>query len=85
MDVTLFILPLLAIFIYIMAIVLHELGHLTCGLLTGYKFHKFQIGWLVWHKEGNRIKFKLTRALSIFSAGQSTMIPPKEYKDLQVN
>ena len=84
MDLASLLLPLIAVLMFFAVIVLHEFGHLICGILTGYRFNRFQIGWFVWHKEDNKIKFKATKALAIFSAGQCSMIPPKDYKDFKM-
>lgn len=37
--------------------ILHEGGHLVCGLLTGYRFVSFRIGsWMV-QRENGRLRF----------------------------
>lgn len=62
----------LAIFIQI---VIHEAGHLVCGLLTGYGFSSFRIGNLMWIEEDGKIKFK--RFSLAGTGGQCLMTPPE--------
>ena len=46
----------LAAFVALYAqIILHEGGHLVCGLLTGYQFVSFRIGSWMWQKENGHI------------------------------
>ena len=56
-------------------IIIHESGHLICGLLSGYKFSSFRIGNFVWLKENGKIKFKKSPLAGI--GGQCLMMPPK--------
>lgn len=58
----------------LLQIVLHEAGHLVCGLLSGYRFSSFRIFSFLWLKEGNRIRFK--RLSLAGTGGQCLMIPP---------
>lgn len=55
-------------------IAIHEAGHLTAGLLTGYTFSSFRLGNLMWIKDRGTIRF---RRLSIAgTGGQCLMNPP---------
>ncbi|MCL2361160.1 MAG: M50 family metallopeptidase [Defluviitaleaceae bacterium] len=58
----------------ILAIIIHELGHLVFGKLTGYSFVSFRVSSFIWFKEGEKIKF--TRSKSMV-AGQCLMSPPE--------
>jgi len=58
-------------------VLIHELGHLVFGLLTGYKFLSFRLYSMIWFKEGGRIRFKLSKS---FLLGQCLMEPVKDYK-----
>ena len=73
-----FILITLGIFfltvIILMHILLHEFGHLVCGLLSGYSFNSFRIANIMLIKNDNKISFK---KLSIAgTAGQCLLSPP---------
>lgn len=70
---------LLLILSFIIHIILHELGHLIFGLLTGYKFVSFRIGSITFVKEDN--KFKIKRFNIPGTAGQCLMDPPEMTKD----
>lgn len=61
---------------FMVSVPLHELGHMVCGLLTGYRFSLYRIGSLIWVKEGGRVVRKRSRNKLI--AGQCLMIPPEE-------
>jgi len=65
-----------AILFTIIGIILHELGHLVFGLLTGYRFSSFRLASLVWFKEDNRICFKVSSSVV---AGQCLMVPTKDF------
>ena len=56
-------------------IVIHEAGHLVCGLITGYGFSSFRIGSFMWLKEEGKIKFK--RFSLAGTGGQCLMTPPE--------
>jgi len=56
----------------IIGIILHELGHLFCGLATGYKFNSLQLGNLLWFKVDKKIKLRFSKA---FELGQCLMEP----------
>lgn len=59
-------------------IILHEGGHLVCGLLTGYKFVSFRIGSWMWQKENGRIRL---RRFSLAGTGGQCLLAPPEWKD----
>lgn len=73
-------LPLLITLVYIFVmiyaqLILHEAGHLVCGLASGYRFSSFRVGSLMLFKDGNQLKFK---TLSIAgTGGQCLMLPPQ--------
>lgn len=76
-----FIIYLLSFFIFIfIGIIVHELGHLVFGLLSGYSFISFRIGPFVWSKEGNRLKFNMLKSPII---GQCLMEPVDNYEDFK--
>lgn len=55
-------------------IVIHEAGHLCCGLLTGYSFSSFRIGSIMLLKENGKL---VTKRLKIAgTGGQCLMAPP---------
>ena len=56
-------------------IVIHEAGHLICGLLTGYSFSSFRIGSIMLLKENGKL---VTKRLKIAgTGGQCLMVPPE--------
>ena len=67
------------IIIMIISIFIHELGHLVMGLATGYTFSSFQVGNLLWTKEGGRIKFKIEKQTYVL--GQCLMVPTENEED----
>jgi len=56
-------------------IIIHEGGHLVCGLLSGYRFSSFRIGSLMLTKEEGR--FRLRRLSLAGTGGQCLMVPPE--------
>lgn len=52
----------------------HELGHLVCGLMTGYKFVSFRIFNFTLLKEGG--KFRIKRFAIAGTGGQCLLTPP---------
>lgn len=72
----LFVMTLVYLFVAIFAqLILHEAGHLVCGLISGYRFSSFRVGSLMLFKDGNRLKLK---TLSIAgTGGQCLMLPPQ--------
>ena len=55
--------------------VLHELGHLLCGLLSGYGFLSFRIGSLMLQRTREGLRF--CRMSLAGTAGQCLMSPPE--------
>ena len=75
------ILGLLLIFaIFIIAftvqIILHEAGHLICGLISGYDFESFRVGSLTLVKEND--KFAIKKFNIKGTAGQCLMMPKED-------
>ena len=58
----------------LLQIIVHEAGHLVCGLLTGYKFSSFRIGSFMWIKENGKLHLK--RYSLAGTGGQCLMAPP---------
>ncbi|MBO5294046.1 MAG: hypothetical protein J6B71_02200 [Clostridia bacterium] len=59
-------------------IVIHEAGHLVCGLISGYTFVSFRIGGLMLFKRDG--KYRFARYSLAGTAGQCLLSPP-ELKD----
>lgn len=60
---------------FYLQLILHEGGHLVCGLLTGYRFVSFRIGsWMVQRENGHLRWHRYTLA---GTAGQCLLAPPE--------
>ena len=59
---------------YFIQAIIHELGHLVFGLLTGYKFISFRIGNVMFIKERGKLRTKLYNVVG--TGGQCLMMPP---------
>lgn len=70
-DMGLLILIVIGIFIQI---IIHEGGHLVCGLLTGYHYVSFRVGNWMWVKLDDKIRFK--KLSLVGTGGQCLMSPP---------
>lgn len=57
-------------------IILHEAGHLVCGLLSGYRFVSFRIGSITLLKDGDG-KLRIKRFKLAGTGGQCLMSPPE--------
>jgi hypothetical protein len=73
--VELFIIVISSTLFTILSLIVHELGHLLCGLLTGYRFLSFRLLYFTWVREGGRIK--VTRQKDTVVSGQCLMVPPR--------
>ena len=55
--------PLLSLAFFLIAVslqvILHEAGHLICGLVSGYRFVSFRIFSLTWIRQGGKVRMKL--------------------------
>ena len=54
--------------------IMHEVGHLVFGLMSGYKFLSFRVGSHVWVNLDGKIKYK--RFSLAGTAGQCLLVPP---------
>ena len=59
-------------------IVIHEAGHLVCGLLSGYSFSSFRIGSIMLLKENGKL---VTKRLKIAGTGGQCLMAPPEMVD----
>lgn len=57
-------------------IVIHESGHLICGLMSGYRFVSFNILGFIWQK-GPDGKLRMGRMQIAGAGGQCLMAPPE--------
>lgn len=60
--------------IIFLQIIIHEAGHLVCGLMTGYEFSSFRIGNFIWVKDEGKLRAK--RLSVAGTGGQCLMVPP---------
>lgn len=78
-DVLILLSLLLFLFLAVfLQIILHETGHLVCGLLTGYRFSSFRIGSWMLIKESGRLRLK---TLSIAGTGGQCLLLPPEWSE----
>ena len=61
---------------YYCHIIVHELGHIIMGKLTGYHFHSYRIFSIMILKEDG--KWKIKKYAAPGSLGQAIMIPPEK-------
>lgn len=61
--------------------IIHELGHLVFGLLTGYKFISFRIGSMMFIKESGKLRLKIYNVVG--TGGQCLMMPPPWNENLK--
>ena len=64
------------VLIYELSTVIHELGHLIMGRLTGYTFVTYRIGPFSVTKENGRLRFRNSGSIQ-GTAGQCIMLPPE--------
>lgn len=57
-------------------IIIHEGGHLVCGLATGYRFVSFRVGNLILYRDGGRMR--IGRFSIAGTAGQCLLEPPTD-------
>lgn len=62
-------------------IILHEAGHMVCGLMTGYGFVSFNVFGYIWKKEADG-KLRFGR-MQIAGAGGQCLMDPPDYADGQ--
>lgn len=65
---------LLLVVVFFIHIIIHEAGHLVCGLLTGYRFCSFRIGGVMLAQTEGKLKLK--RYALPGTGGQCLMAPP---------
>lgn len=71
---SLIILILIAVLSFYTSVILHEVGHLVFGLVTGYKFSSFRIGSLMLVSLSGKMKIRLHTIPG--TAGQCLLSPP---------
>ncbi len=59
---------------FIIQIIVHEAGHLVCGLLTGYGFSSFRIGSLMLIRQDGKLRLKQFSLAG--TGGQCLLVPP---------
>ena len=72
----LLVLLLLLVLAYVLQVVVHEGGHLVCGLLTGYRALSFRIGRMLLVKLDGRWKLRAYHIPG--TGGQCLMAPPAQ-------
>lgn len=69
------------IFFLILAIPLHEAGHLVFGLLSGYRFLSYRVFSFLWYKDGDKVSFQISK--SSLAVGQCLLTPPENESDFK--
>ena len=59
---------------YLLTVIIHEAGHLVCGLISGYKYLLFRVGSIPLIKRNN--KFELKKFSIQGTGGQCILMPP---------
>lgn len=59
---------------YLLTVIIHEAGHLVCGLISGYKYLLFRVGSITLIKRNN--KFELKKFSIQGTGGQCILMPP---------
>lgn len=67
---------LAALIAFLLQTVVHEGGHLVCGLLSGYEFLSFRVGSVMLVKQGDKLVWR--RFSLPGTAGQCLMMPKSE-------
>ena len=62
---------------YFASLLLHEAGHLVCGLLSGYRFVSYRAGRFICYRRGEKLHFG--RYTVAGTAGQCLLAPPGEF------
>ena len=72
--------PLLSLVFFLIAVslqvVLHEAGHLVCGLASGYRFVSFRIFSFTWIRQSGKVRMK--RFSVSGTGGQCLLVPPEK-------
>jgi len=64
---------IISLFVSFSAIFLHELGHLITGLLQGFRFELFVVGFLGVKRENDKVKFYFNTNMQLFGGVASTI------------
>ncbi len=67
---------------FFLQIIIHEAGHLVCGLLSGYQFSSFRVGSLMWIRQEGKIRLK---RFSLAGTGGQCLLLPPPMKDGKIN
>ena len=77
--------PLLSLAFFLIAIslqvILHEAGHLVCGLASGYRFVSFRIFSFTWIRQGGKVRMK---RFSVSGTGGQCLLAPPERPDEEI-
>ncbi len=73
--ITYVVLILIVIITFVLQSIIHELGHLVAGLISGYSFSSFRVGGLMLIKENGTFHLRIHSLAG--TGGQCLMIPPE--------
>jgi len=83
-DILLLFVYLLGFLIFcLIGIICHELGHLICGMLSGWRFLSFRIFSLLWTEDNGRVVLKKSDEMKGVALGQCMLRPVDNFKDFR--
>lgn len=67
----------------LVAIISHELGHLVCGIISGYKFLSFRLFSFLWVEENGKIVARKSNDMKGVVVGQCMLRPVGNFEDFR--
>lgn len=63
---------------WLVAVGLHELGHVLAGLARGFRFHWLTVGPFKWKQKGGKLRFEWNTSLNA-AGGLAVCVPPDDH------
>jgi len=67
----------------LMGIICHELGHLICGKISGWRFLSFRVFSLLWKEDNGKVVLKNSDEMKGVALGQCMLRPVDNFKDFR--